>query len=92
MKTTVEKRLFWFLKEGTEFDLADESYLDIYVQQVLTRGNSSDIRALLRIVSPIDFKNSFYRIQNFLPHEVKSFWEEGFGDTHESSEQDTHPF
>ena len=92
MKTTVEKRLFWFLKEGAEIDLANAPHMDMYVQQVLSRGHTSDIRTLLRIVSPLDLSNSFARIRNFLPPEVKMFWEEWFGDTHKSSEQDTHTF
>lgn len=30
--------LFWFLKDGVRFDLSDPSTLDMYVQQVITRG------------------------------------------------------
>jgi hypothetical protein len=80
MKTLVEKRLFWFLKEGTELDLSDKAQLDMYVQQVLTRGKTSDIKRLFRIITPLVFYDSFTRIKNFLPKEVKRFWEEDLGD------------
>lgn len=43
MKTVVDKRLFWFLKEGAELDLSKKSQLDMYVQQTLLRGKTSDI-------------------------------------------------
>jgi len=76
MKTVAEKRLFWFLKDGTEIDLSNTAHLDMYVQQALSRGKSSDVKKLLKIVKPLDFFESFSRIKNFLPKEVKSFWEE----------------
>jgi hypothetical protein len=28
MKTVLEKRLFWFLKEGTELDVSDQAHLE----------------------------------------------------------------
>ena len=57
MKVKSDRRLFWFLKEGTEIDLSD----------------------------------SFNRIKNFLPRDVRKFWEDVFGDTNNSTEKDTHP-
>ena len=89
MKTFAEKRLFWFLKEGTELDLSDKAQLDMYVQQVLTRGKASDIKRLFRTIAPLVFYDSFNRIKNFLPKEVKRFWEEDIGDSHQAAKKDT---
>jgi hypothetical protein len=60
MKTVIEKRLFWFLKEGTELDLSDKAQLDMYIQQVLTRGKTSDIRKLFRIIESSVFLRLFH--------------------------------
>lgn len=92
MKTVAEKRLFWFLKEGVEFDFSNKTHLDMYVQQILTRGRASDIKKLLGLVKTQDFIESFHRIKNFLPQEVKRFWEEGLGDTDRPPEKNTYPF
>lgn len=89
MKTTAEKRLFWFLREGTELDLSQKSQLDMYIQQTLTRGKSSDVKRLLRVIKPSDFIESFNRIKNFLPEEVKKFWEKGLGDINKPAKKDT---
>lgn len=82
MKTVIEKRLFWFLKEEIELDLSDKAQLDMYIQQVLTRGKTSDIRKLFSIIAPSVFYDSFTRIKNFLPKEARRFWEEDIGDSH----------
>jgi hypothetical protein len=37
METVVEKKLFWFLKEGTKLDLSKKTHLDMYIQQILSR-------------------------------------------------------
>jgi hypothetical protein len=79
MKNIVEKRLFWFLKEGTELDLSNKAHLDMYIQQTFLRGKTSDIKRLLKMVQPSDFIESFGRIKNFLPKEVRAFWEEWLG-------------
>ncbi|MBI3991135.1 MAG: hypothetical protein HY350_03190 [Candidatus Omnitrophica bacterium] len=79
MKTIAGKRLFWFLKDSIEIDLSDKRQLDIYVQQILSRGKTSDIRNLLKLIDISEFKDSFRRIKNFLEKEVKMFWEEYFG-------------
>lgn len=89
MKAIAEKRLFWFFKEGVEFDLSDKNQLDFYAQQILTRGKSSDIRSLFNVVDLADFIESFNRIKNFLPCEVKKFWEEWLADTYRPSKNDT---
>lgn len=81
MKIIPEKRLFWYLKDGVEFDLEDPSQLDMYVQQVLSHGNTEDIRNLLKMIEPEVFKNSFERIKRYLAREVRSFWEDGLGNT-----------
>jgi hypothetical protein len=87
MKTIVEKRLFWFLKDGTELDLSNKSHVDMYVQQTLTRGKASDIRGLLRMINLSEFLESFNRIKDFLPKEVKRFWEEWLANINKSSEK-----
>jgi hypothetical protein len=90
MKTIAEKRLFWFMKEGTELDLCKKAHLDMYVQQTFSRGRSSDIKRLFKMLSFSDISESFNRIKNFLPPEVKKFWEETFGDINTPPEKDTH--
>lgn len=89
MKTIAEKRLFWFLKEGTEFDLSNKTQLDMYVQQSLSMGKASDVKKLLTIVSPSDFIDSFNRVKDFLPDEVKRFWEEWLADINKPPKKDT---
>lgn len=91
MKTVAEKRLFWFLKDGTELDLSNIAHLDMYAQQTLSRGRSSDVKRLLKIVKPLEFFESFSRIKNFLPKEVKAFWEEELGDINKPAEKNTQP-
>jgi len=79
VKTNAEKRLFWFLKEGAELDLSNKTHLDLYIKQTLSKGKTSDIKRLLGIVKLFDFVESFGRIKNFLPKEVRAFWEEWLG-------------
>jgi len=76
MKTIVEKRLFWFLKENAELDLSKNTCLDMYIQHILSRGRTSDVKRLLKLVDTSDFIESLSRIKKFLPQEVKRFWEE----------------
>jgi hypothetical protein len=51
----------------------------MYIQQTFLRGKTSDIKRLLKMVQPSDFIESFGRIKNFLPKEVRAFWEEWLG-------------
>jgi len=81
MKIVPDKRLFWFLKDNIELDLDSPSVLDMYVQQILTRGSSQDIKSLSEKIGLDKFKESFERIKRFLPPEVTRFWEDYFGDT-----------
>lgn len=76
MKITAEPRLFWFLKEGTILDLDKPSQLDLYVQQVVTRGRFNDVKLMLKQVSPCRFSESFKRLRHFLPLEVRLFWDD----------------
>ncbi|MGQ9647645.1 MAG: hypothetical protein ACUVWO_14055 [Thermodesulfobacteriota bacterium] len=92
MRTNAEKRLFWFLKEGAELDLSNRTHLDLYIKQTLSKGKTSDIKRLLRIVKLSDFVESFGRIKNFLPKEVKAFWEEWLGNLDRSPKKDTPEF
>ena len=89
MKIAVDKRLFWFLKEDTELDLSNKTHLDMYVQQTLSKGRTSDIKRLIHTIKPLDFVESFGRIKNFLPEEVRRFWEDWVGDTDQHPEKDT---
>lgn len=89
MKTVIEKRLFWFLKEGTELDLSNKTHLDMYIQQALSRGKTSDIKKLFKTIPPSDFIESFSRVKNFLPKEVRRFWEESLGDINKPANKDT---
>ncbi len=91
MKIAVDKRLFWFLNEGTEFDLSNKTHLDMYIQQTLSKGKMSDIKKLLKTVVPSDFTESFGRVKSFLPKEVRRFWEEWLGDINKPTEKDTPP-
>lgn len=59
METVVEKKLFWFLKEGTKLDLSKKTHLHMYIQQILSRGKTSDFKKLLGGVKPSDFLESF---------------------------------
>lgn len=90
MKTTIEKRLFWYLKDGIELDLENPSHIDMYVQQILTHGKTWDIKKLIRMLTLEAFKESFRRIKKFLPKEVRMFWEDGLGDSGEHPEKDTY--
>ena len=89
MKTVAEKRLFWFLKEGAELDLSNKSHLDMYVQQSLSRGRTSDIKKLFEVVKQSDFIDSLNRIKDFLSIEVKKFWEEWLADINRPPKKDT---
>ena len=80
MKAIANKRLFWFLKEGQELDLSNQANLDMYVKQIITRGRTSDVKQLLKTVDRPTFEESFHRIKNFIPWEVRRFWEEFLGD------------
>jgi hypothetical protein len=79
MEIIAKPRLFWFLKEGSRLDLNKPSELDLYVQQVLTRGGSQDVKELLRILEPESFRSSFARVKPFVPLDVRSFLEDFLG-------------
>lgn len=91
MKTVIDKRLFWFLKEDAELDLSNKTHLDMYIQQTLSRGKASDVKGLLQKISPQDFIESFDRIKNFLQKEVRRFWEETIGDINKPPEKGNNP-
>jgi hypothetical protein len=79
MKIPAKKRLFWYLKEGQEYDLSNPSHVDMYVQQVLSRGRAEDVREMLRVLPPETFLGSFGRVKKYLPKEVRELWEDGLG-------------
>lgn len=76
MKITANKRLFWFLKEGISLDLSEPSVLDMYVQQIITRGRTEDIKALLKLLKIEELQAVLKRIGRFIPQDVKMFWED----------------
>jgi len=89
MKVISDKRLFWFLKEGSEFDLSNEEHLNTYIQQNLSKGKTSDIRELFKIIPLNVFIETFNRIKNYLPKEVRYFWEEWLADINTPAKKDT---
>lgn len=80
MKIKLNNKLFWFARDGFELDLADPSSLEMYVQQVVSRGREKDVKELLANVDTNQLKIIFSRIGRFLPREVKDFWEDFFAD------------
>lgn len=81
--------LFWFLKNNAKINPKIQSELDMYVQQTLTRGKTNDIKNLLMTIKPLQLRSSFYRLSQFLPLEVKKFWEDFFGSTNAHSKRNT---
>lgn len=79
MKIPTDPRLFWFLKEGSSLDLTNPSTLEMYVQQVITRGGEKDVRTLLKTVDRKNFQKIFQKLKSFVPMEVRKFWEDFFG-------------
>lgn len=79
MEIIANKRLFWFLKEGARLNLDDAATLDMYVQQVVTRGHTQDVKALLNTVPAESLSGSIRRLGRFLPKEVRLFWEDLLG-------------
>jgi len=79
MEITLDKRLFWFLKDSAKLNLSNSGELDIYIQQTITQGRTNDIKDLFKIITPEKFKESFLRIRIFLPFEVRKFWEDTIG-------------
>lgn len=76
MKIFPESRLFWFLKKGISLDLSDPSNLELYLQQVMTRGGAEDVRTLLKTVTREQLKSALEKLKHFLPAEVRMFWED----------------
>ena len=76
MNILVNKSLFWFLKDNISMDLSDPSVLEMYIQQILSRGRFEDVKFLLKTVDFNRFKEIFLKIRKFLPWEVRKFWED----------------
>lgn len=89
MRLQVDQRLFWFLKEGATLDLSKPADLDLYVQQVLSRGTSKDVTSLLVNVPAERFKQTFLKVKRFLPGDVRNFWEDFLRDYH--ADPGSHP-
>ncbi|MBL7131886.1 MAG: hypothetical protein ISS45_10900 [Candidatus Omnitrophica bacterium] len=79
LKVIPRKDLFWFLKDGIQLDLTESSVLDMYVQQVITRGKIEDIQILLKTVDLMQLREALGRLGHFLPNEVGEFWEDYIG-------------
>ena len=80
MEIPIDKKLFWFFKDGGKLDLSIESYLDMYVQQVITCGRAEDIKMLFKNVTRKRLESALIRLKHFLPCEVRMFWEDFIGD------------
>jgi hypothetical protein len=52
-----------------------------------SKGRASDVKKVLKTVKLSDFIESFGRIKNYLPKEVRSFWEEWLGDINKPTER-----
>ncbi len=89
MEIMIPENLFWFLKEGTRLDLSKRVHRDMYVQQVLTRGRTADVRKLLSTIKVAEFSESLGRIERFLPKGVQRFWEEWLGNFDPSAKTDS---
>lgn len=83
------KFLFWFFKDKARLDLENPSVLDMYVQQVISRGKTADVKNLLKTIKPRKFKESFQRLNRFLPLEVRKFWEDYLGNPNLSAKRIT---
>lgn len=88
-KILPSRRLFWFIKDGSLIDLSKPAMLDEYTQQVLLRGRFEDIKELLRAIEMHTFINSFNRIKQFLPIEIRRFWEDGIKGFNFTSREDS---
>jgi len=80
MKISPDKKLFWFLKEDITLDLSNRSDIDLYIQQILTKGRSKDIKKIFNYINFTVFKKSFVRLKHFLPWEIRKFWEDAIED------------
>jgi len=79
MDKDIQQRLFWFFRPGSSLDLSNPVMLETYVQQVLSCGQTEDVRRLLGEVPLERLKKTIYKIRRFLPAEVFGFWENFFG-------------
>ena len=79
MNISPNKKLFWFLKDTVSLDISKMEDLELYVQQVLSRGRTQDVKTLLKTVDPQRFKQVFVKIKRFFPREVQAFWEDFIG-------------
>lgn len=73
------RRLLWFLKSGAKLNMSSPADAELYVQQVMTKGSLKDVRKLLKSLGEEKTSQVFLRIKNFLPLEVRRFWEGFFG-------------
>lgn len=76
MNISPDRKLFWFLKDNVSLDLSRPADLELYVQQVLTKGRWVDVKALLAAVDFERFQQVFLKIKRFFPREVRAFWED----------------
>ena len=76
------KRLFWFLKPRAKLNMSNQADLELYVQQVMTRGRISDVRELLKKMGDKKTNQIFLRLKKFLPFDVRLFWEDFFEHSH----------
>lgn len=76
MNISPDKNLFWFLKDNVSLDLSKAADLELYVQQVLSKGRLADVKSLLAAIGFKRFKQVFLKIKRYFPSEVRAFWED----------------
>ena len=76
------RRLFWFLKPKAKLNMSNQADLELYVQQVMTKGRAEDVRELLKNMGDKETNQIFLRLKRFLPFDVRLFWEDFFEHSH----------
>ena len=76
------RRLFWFLKPMAKLNMSDQADVELYVQQVMTKGSTEDVRKLLADIGEKKAGQIFLRLKLFFPDGVRRFWEDFFGYSH----------
>ena len=65
-----------------KLNMSDQTNVELYVQQVMTKGNIEDVQKLLADIGEEKTGQIFLRLKNFFPSGVRRFWEDFFGYSH----------
>lgn len=68
--------LFWYLPQDARLDLEKPKTRDFVLEQVLVRGTDDDIVRLMRTLTPREFAESYRRVRDRLPEEVRRVWDD----------------